>query len=128
MNFQHNELVNDNQNSLLSNANTRSLNITAYYNLINFGFLKFETGLGSYFRKWDWIYATGTITSLSINEITIPPSTYAQLSNYCVGYAVSIGLSFELNKIVSLNLRGVYQNDNNGDNSVTARLGINTKF
>jgi hypothetical protein len=129
MNFQHNSIDNfDNSNSLLQNANSKSFEVAGYLTQQIFDLFGFEIGLGGLFRNWEWIYATGDNASFGTDDFHLEPSEYGTLTNNSFGYSISMGVQIDLNKQLGLNLRGVYQNDSNSDNAVTARLGINFGF
>jgi len=116
-------------NSFLRSSSLTGIGIHGYYDLIDFNFLKFQIGTGIIYRNWTWIYATGENCSfVSSDGFTLLPSSHDSYKNNTVGYTISVGTLIELNKIVGLNIRGLYQNDTKGDNTVSARIGLNFKF
>jgi hypothetical protein len=110
---------------LLMNANCISLDLTAYFYPVKFKKFDIETGLGFYIRDWHWIYATGPDISYRTRGLTIPPDSHADIFVNSPGYTVSVGTILKINSRFGISIRGVYQNDLNGDNSVTARVGVN---
>jgi hypothetical protein len=113
---------------LLMNANCVSLDLTGYYYPLKLKNLDIETGLGFYIRDWHWIYATGPDISYRTRGLIIPPDSHADIFVNSPGYTVSIGTILKINSRFGISIRGVYQNDINGDNSVTARMGVNIKL
>jgi hypothetical protein len=110
--------------NLLMNANCVSLDLTGYYYPIKLKNIDIETGLGIYIRDWHWIYATGPDISYRVRGLTIPPDSHADIFVNSPGYTVSIGSIVKITNRAGISIRGVYQNDMNGDNSVTARIGV----
>jgi hypothetical protein len=120
---------NDNQDILLlQNANCLSVELASYYYPIMRDRFSVEIGLGGYYRNWHWIYATGPDQSFSKEGLSLGPDSYASQLVNGIGYSISIGTLIDLNETIGFNLRGVYQNDTNGDNALTARIGLNIKF
>jgi hypothetical protein len=120
---------NDNTDILLyQNANCKSVEIAGYFYPIKRKVFSFEVGIGGYFRNWKWIYATGTNQYFFKEGISLGPQSYASQVVNGIGYSFSIGTTLNLNETIGFNLRGVFQNDSNGDNAITARLGLNIKF
>lgn len=79
-----------------------------------------ETTLGS-----DPLYRLINIPESSLN---LGPGSFGDFYKTAPGYTVSLGVVFKTGQNLSFNIRGVYQNDTNGDNSVTARFGLNFGF
>jgi hypothetical protein len=123
MNFHRNET-----DHLLRHANSRSFELAGYFTPAVSSILGLEFGMGIFYRNWRWIYATGPETGYSIDDLQLDPSSYATRTTNSIGYSASIGFHIRFTDIVGLTLRGVYQNDQNADNSVTARLGVNIGF
>jgi len=113
---------------LLMNANCISLDLTGYYYPVKTDHFDIETGLGFYIRDWHWIYATGPDISYRTRGLIIPPDSHADIFVNAPGYTVSIGTILKINSRFGISIRGVYQNDTNGDNSVTARVGVNIRL
>jgi hypothetical protein len=109
---------------LLINANCISLDLTGYYYPVKNDYFDIETGLGVYVRDWHWIYATGPDVSYSSRDLTLGPDEHGDYFKTAPGYTVSIGAVLKINDRTGISFRGVYQNDTNGDNSVTARVGV----
>jgi len=109
---------------LIMNANCISLDLTGYFYPVKRKNFDIETGLGFYIRDWHWIYATGPDISFRTRGLTIPPDSHADIFVNSPGYTVSIGAIFKITNRTGISIRGVYQNDLNGDNSVTARVGV----
>lgn len=113
---------------LLENVDCISLDLTGYYIPFKRDRFNIEIGLGTYFRNWNWIYATGPDVYFSSLRLRLDPSSHAELKTKSVGYIISIGTGINISEIIGLSFRGVYQNDLNSDNSLTARVGFNIKF
>ena len=113
-----------NKNLYLQSANCISLDLTGYYDLFIPNHLIFECGLGGYLRNWHWIYATTNDQVLIVNGKTVGPGSYFYENINSPGYTVSLGVLIRISNRIDLSFRGVYQNDDNGDNSVTARGGL----
>lgn len=128
MNFHQNTIETDKKNILLKNANARSLELMGYVTPAITNRLGFELGFGSFVRHWRWIYATGPLSGYGSGDIHLGSSDYATAATTGVGYSISIGFMLKVSGHIGLSLRGVYQNDTNYDNAVTARLGLNIGF
>jgi hypothetical protein len=129
MSFHRNDTENDNTNNLLRHADSRSLEFAGYFAPSISNSFGLEIGIGTFFRNWQWIYATGPNTSFPVSDnLHLNPSSYATKMNNSIGYSISIGFQTRITDLIGLSLRGVYQNDNNSDNSVSARLGMNIGF
>jgi hypothetical protein len=113
---------------LLMNANCVSLDLTGYYYPVKTDHFDIETGLGFYIRDWHWIYATGPDISFRTRGLTIPPNSHADIFVNAPGYTVSVGAVVKISDRAGISVRGVYQNDTNGDNSVTARVGVKIRL
>lgn len=114
--------------NLLMSANCVSLDLTGYYYPVRTKNFDIETGLGFYIRNWHWIYATGPDISFRTRGLIIPPDSHADVFVNSPGFTVSIGTILKINSLLGISVRGVYQNDINGDNSVTARVGVSIRF
>lgn len=120
---------NDNQEILLlQNANCLSFELAGYYYPIKRDRFSIEVGFGGYYRNWHWIYATGPDQYYSKEGLTLGPESYASQVVNGIGYSISGGTIFDLNETFGFNLRGVFQNDTNGDNALTVRIGLNIRF
>ncbi len=129
MNFHRNQVnTDDDTNILLQNANARSLELMGYFTPAITNRFGLELGLGSFIRNWRWIYATGPYSGYSSGDIYIGSSDYASATTTGIGYSVSIGIKQKITHHIGISLRGVYQNDNNYDNTVSLRLGLNLGF
>jgi len=128
MHFHRNDTEMDNTNILLQNADSRSLELAGYFTPSISNSFGLEIGIGTFIRNWRWIYATGPNSSFVSDELFLDPSSYATKKNNSFGYSISIGLQAKITEQIGLSLRGVYQNDQNADNSVSARLGMNIGF
>lgn len=113
-----------NKNLYLQSANCISLDLTVYYEFFITNRLILECGLGGYLRNWHWIYATTNDQILIVNGNTVGPGSYYFEHINSPGYTVSAGVLIKISNRLDLSFRGVYQNDDNGDNSVTARGGL----
>jgi len=113
---------------LLMNANCISLDLTGYFYPVKLKKIDIETGLGLYIRDWHWIYATGPDVSFSVRGLTIPPDSHADIFINAPGYTVSLGALLKIKPRLGISVRGVYQNDINGDNTVTARVGVSIRL
>jgi hypothetical protein len=113
---------------LLINANCISLDLTGYYYPVKNEYFDIETGLGFYVRNWHWIYATGPDISYSSRDLTLGPDSHGDYFKTSPGFTVSIGTILKISNRTCISIRGVYQNDTNGDNSVTARVGVSIKL
>ena len=113
---------------LLMNANCVSLDLTGYFYPVKLKKFDIEAGLGFYIRDWHWIYATGPDISYRTRGLIIPPDSHADIFVNSPGYTVSVGTILKINSRLGISVRGVYQNDTNGDNSVTARVGVNIRL
>jgi hypothetical protein len=109
---------------LLINANCISLDLTGYYYPVRNDYFDIEAGLGVYVRDWHWIYATGQDISYSSKDLTLGPDSHGDYFKTAPGYTVSVGTILKIGSRTGISIRGVYQNDTNGDNSVTARVGV----
>ncbi len=109
---------------LLMNANCISLDLTGYYYPVKSDHFDIEAGLGFYVRDWHWIYATGPNVSYSSTDLTLGPNSHGDYFKTAPGYTVSIGTILKISNRTGISIRGVFQNDSNGDNSVTARVGV----
>jgi hypothetical protein len=109
---------------LLINANCISLDLTGYYYPLKTEQFDIEAGLGFYVRDWHWIYATGPDVSYSSRDLNLEPNSHGDYFKTAPGYTVSIGTLLKISNRTGITIRGVYQNDTNGDNSVTARVGV----
>lgn len=114
--------------NLLINANCISLDLTGYYYPVKNDYFDIETGIGAYVRDWHWIYATGPDVSYSSRDLTLGPDKHGDYFKTAPGYTVSIGAILKISDRTGISIRGVYQNDTNGDNSVTARVGLNLRL
>lgn len=114
--------------NLLINANCISLDLTGYYYPVKNDYFDIETGIGAYVRDWHWIYATGPDVSYSSRDLTLGPDEHGDYFKTAPGYTVSIGAILKISDRTGISIRGVYQNDTNGDNSVTARVGVRIKL
>jgi len=83
-----------------------------------------ETGLGLYVRRWHRIYATGEFGGFSSPDLQLGSGSHGDYYKTAPGYTVSVGTILKVSNRTGISLRGVYQNDTNGDNSVTARMGV----
>ena len=113
-----------NKNLYLQNANCISFDLTAYYDLLITTPLSLACGAGGYLRKWHWLYATTNDQVLLVNGKTVGTGSYLFDHITSPGYTASIGILFTITNRLDISLKGVYQNDDNGDNSVTARGGL----
>jgi hypothetical protein len=109
---------------LLINANCISLDLTGYYYPVKTDYLDLEAGLGFYVRDWHWIYATGPNLSYSSRDLNLGPNSHGDYFKTAPGYTISVGTILKISNRTGISIRGVYQNDTNGDNSVTARVGV----
>jgi hypothetical protein len=109
---------------LLMNANCVSLDLTGYFYPVKLKKFDIETGLGFYIRDWHWIYATGPDISYSSIDLNLGPNSHGDYFKTAPGYTISIGTILKISNRTGISIRGVYQNDTNGDNSVTARVGL----
>lgn len=128
VNFQDNDVDDQNQNFLLQNAHARSLELTGYFVPLQWGGGGLEIGGGGFYRHWNWIYATGANVSFSNGDITLDPNSYATQKINTAGYTASIGGYVRISEALGLNFRGVLQNDTNADIVTSARLGVRLKF
>jgi hypothetical protein len=113
---------------LLMNANCVSLDLTGYFYPVKLKKFDIETGLGFYIRDWHWIYATGPDISYSSIDLNLGPNSHGDYFKTAPGYTISIGTILKISNRTGISIRGVYQNDTNGDNSVTARVGVNIRL
>jgi hypothetical protein len=109
---------------LLINVNCISLDLTGYYYPVQTNNFDIEAGLGLFLRNWHRIYATGPNLSYSSRDLNLGPNSHGDYFKTAPGYTVSIGTILKISNRIGISLRGVYQNDTNGDNSVTARIGL----
>jgi hypothetical protein len=109
---------------VLHSANCLSFDLTGYFYPLMTPKLDLEGGLGLYVRKWHWIYATGPDQVASVRGTTVGPGSYFDDYVTAPGYTVSIGTVLKLSYRMGFSIRGVYQNDTNGDNSATVRFGL----
>jgi len=109
---------------VLQAVNGISLDLTGYFYPLKTGNFNIETGLGFYVRNWHWIYATGPDQTFGVGNRIIGPGSYFDEYNTAPGYIISIGTVTRISKRLGISIRGVYQNDTNGDNSVTVRFGL----
>ena len=98
--------------------------MTGYYYPVKTEQFDIEAGLGFYVRDWHWIYATGPDVSYSSRDLNLEPNSHGDYFKTAPGYNVSIGTILKISNRTGITIRGVYQNDTNGDNSVTARVGV----
>lgn len=113
---------------LLQSATCLSVEMNCYFDVVKTDNISVETGLGLFLKNWHRIYATGPGAGFSTNGFYVDPASYGDRYNSSPGYTVSIGTRFRVDQLFGLSLRGVYQNDLNGDNTVTARIGLNVCF
>jgi hypothetical protein len=113
---------------LMQSADCIGLDFTGYYLPVKTNTYDIEAGLGAYIRNWHWICATGPDVSFSSTELNLGPGSFGDFYKTAPGYTVSLGLVLKTGGKLYFNIRGVYQNDTNGDNSVTGRLGLNFGF
>lgn len=116
-------------NSLLQSSYLTGFGIHGYYDLIDIQILRFQIGTGVLYRNWKWIYATGEKSSFGNSDgFSLSPSSYGSFKNQTVGYTISVGSIIDINKTLGLSIRGLYQNDSKGNNTVSARIGFDFKF
>lgn len=113
---------------LMQSADCIGFDFTCYFYPLKTNTFDFEAGIGAYIRNWHWIYATGPDVSYSSARLNLGPGSFGDFYKTAPGYTVSLGVVFKTGQNLSFNIRGVYQNDTNGDNSVTARFGLNFGF
>ena len=109
---------------VLHSANCLSFDLTGYFYPVTTPKFDLVAGLGLNVRKWHWIYATGPDQMASVRGTTVGPGSYFDDYVTAPGYTVSIGTMLKISYRMGFSVRGVYQNDTNGDNSATVRFGL----
>jgi hypothetical protein len=108
---------------LMTNATCVSFDLTCYFYPLMLKVMDVETGLGFYYRTWHWAYATGPDNSYVGPGLSLDPGSHGHRYTSSPGYTVSIGTILKVGPRFGISLRSVYQNDLDGDNSLTVRLG-----
>ncbi len=117
------------ENSLLQSSSLIGVGIHGYYDIMDLKRLKFQIGTGILHRNWKWVYATGENSSFRNSDgFSLSPSSFDSYTNNTFGYSISIGSIININETFGISVRGLYQNDTKGDNTVSARIGINFRF
>ncbi len=119
---------NDTEIQFLEDARCISLDLTGYFYPVKTKYFDIEAGLGLYVRRWHRIYATGEFGGFSSPDLQLGSGSHGDYYKTAPGYIVSVGTILKVSNRTGISLRGVYQNDTNGDNSVTARVGVNIRL
>ena len=109
---------------LMTKATCVSFGFTGYFCPLTLKIMDVETGLGFYYRTWHWVYATGPGNSYAVPGLSLGPGSHGHRHAGSPGYTVSVGTILKAAPRFGISLRGVYQNDLDGDNSLTFRLGV----
>jgi hypothetical protein len=115
---------NDTEIQFLEDARCISLDLTGYFCPVKTEYFDIEAGLGLYIRRWHRIYATGDLGGYSSPDLQLDSNSHDDYFKTAPGYTISIGTIMKISNRMGISIRGVYQNDINGDNSVTARVGV----
>lgn len=113
---------------LMQGANCISFDLTGYFYPVKTKLFDIEAEAGFYLRNWYWFFATGPDQTYLVNGVTFGPGSYYDYYSTAPGYIISIGKVIKAGYRLGINIRGVYQNDTNDDNSVTARIGQNIRL
>ncbi|MGI6338685.1 MAG: hypothetical protein ACOXZV_04815 [Bacteroidales bacterium] len=125
LNFFGNDMDNTYDNPvLMTKVTCVSFGFTGYFFPLTFKIMDVETGLGFYYRTWHWAYATGSGNSYEAPGLSIGPGSHGHRYAGSPGYTVSVGTILKASPRFGISLRGVYQNDLDGDNSLTLRMGV----
>jgi hypothetical protein len=113
---------------IIPNAKAISLDLHGYVDIFNDEEFDIEVGGGGFIRNWQWSYTTAPNVGLSVKGIYVAPGSSEELRYNSVGYSASIGVKAKIARNLKLTVRGVYQNDSQGDNALSARGGLIITF